>query len=612
MATLDTIRQRQDSGDHLQAADLAQRLFEAEPGNREALYRLVLNIARAGATDRALEIYTGAHLDELEDSEFISLRARIEKDLALASVGDERTDRLRGAAELYRRAFRIAGEHYPCVNAATLLLLAGDETTACDLAEEALEACTREMASWRDQGCRPEAESAHDLRLHYYNAVSRAEGHLILGEIAETMLALTDAARLNYRRNHSDRAGTRRQLDMICTAKGLNSSILDLLRPPDVLHYVGHMLLPERVNRRGDFTENTLRERIAAYFDKQGPAGVGFLYGSLACGSDILIAEAALNRGIELNVVMPFDPDLFIQRSVRPAGEEWIPRFQRCLDAAESVTQTGASGEGTDDVMLTYASRTAMGLAVLRAQYLGTTVRQLAVWDGIETERNAGTAVDIGIWKQTDRKTDVISVRRRIAAKSAKSVPEADYGAGEQVKRVFRAFLFGDIAGFSRIDETELPLFYDTMWRAVSKAMAPFEPAIEFSNTWGDAIHVVFSDATAGAHCALSIQETLRSIAPTASFPHGLGMRLSVHYAPVYARFDPILARQAFFGTNITKAARMEPITPVGEVYATEPLAAELALSGVSDISAEYVGIVPLAKDYGAFRMHALRRWPVA
>ena len=61
---------------------------------------------------------------------------------------------------------------------------------------------------------------------------------------------------------------------------------------------------------------------------------VGFAYGSLACGGDILWAEVLLARGCELHVVLPFALDEFVITSVADAGEVWVRRFHQCLDAA--------------------------------------------------------------------------------------------------------------------------------------------------------------------------------------------------------------------------------------------------------------------------------------
>jgi hypothetical protein len=57
----------------------------------------------------------------------------------------------------------------------------------------------------------------------------------------------------------------------------------------------------------------------------------------------------------------------------------------------------------------------------------------------------------------------------------------------------------------------------------------------------------------------------------------------------------------------VTRAARIEPVTPPGEVFVTEAMAAALALSGEASVRPEYVGSTQLAKNYGSLRMYVLR-----
>ena len=76
----------------------------------------------------------------------------------------------------------------------------------------------------------------------------------------------------------------------------------------------------------------------------------------------------------------------------------------------------------------------------------------------------------------------------------------------------------------------------------------------------------------------------------------------------VFCGFDPIMGRDNYFGSSVTKAARIEPVTPPGMVYASEAFAATLAASGAHDYSPEYVGRLALAKGYGESRIYRLDR----
>src|SRR5262249_56070722 len=92
--------------------------------------------------------------------------------------------------------------------------------------------------------------------------------------------------------------------------------------------------------------------------------------------------EALLKRGADLELVFPFRLDEFRDVSVRPAGEAWILRFERCLEKARSTTFATDDSYLGDEYLFTYTSGLGIGLALQRPQSLHTDARLLAVWDG--------------------------------------------------------------------------------------------------------------------------------------------------------------------------------------------------------------------------------------
>jgi adenylate cyclase len=71
---------------------------------------------------------------------------------------------------------------------------------------------------------------------------------------------------------------------------------------------------------------------------------------------------------------------------------------------------------------------------------------------------------------------------------------------------------------------------------------------------------------------------------------------------------DPIRNELTYWGRELTRAARIEPRTPEGEVYVTDAFAALLALEPESAFAAEYMGRVTTAKDFETIPMYRLRR----
>jgi class 3 adenylate cyclase len=90
--------------------------------------------------------------------------------------------------------------------------------------------------------------------------------------------------------------------------------------------------------------------------------------------------------------------------------------------------------------------------------------------------------------------------------------------------------------------------------------------------------------------------------------PSHMTLRTGLHAGPAYACVDPVTDRANFFGAHVSRAARIEPITPPGEVYASGEFAAIARTEHVTDFRCEYVGRTPLAKSYGTLPMYVLRR----
>ncbi|MCW5772842.1 MAG: hypothetical protein KIT16_14455 [Rhodospirillaceae bacterium] len=578
------IRRLESAGDFLQAYDLARQALATAPEDVRLQYLAVRALARSGATRQALDLYARFDLGRHDDADYLSLRARLEKDVALAAGGMERVLRLRKAAAMYEEVHRRLGGFYPAINAATLYLLAGDETRARGYAQEALAWCARS------------AEKG-DLD-DYYRIASQAEAHLVLGDSIAAMQALHRLASIS-REDLAARATKRRQLRLILDARSQNDSILDPLTAPDVVHYTGHMIAaPGAAGGLPAEAEPALARAIAA---EMARGRIGVAFGSLACGSDILFAEECLRRGIELNIVLPFNVEEFVATSVRPGGEDWVQRFAAAHRRAASVTLATEGEYLGDDSLFAYCSELAMGKAILRARYIDAAAAQIAVWDGQPAAAPAGAAVDVARWRSSGHEGRVIHVERRSA--SAPASAGAENGARE-----LRALMFGDTVGFSRLPERLLRRYRKTFLGTIADADRTFEKAVLSANSWGDAIYLVVADAVHAARCAIEIQRRLAAIDYAAlGFEHALQLRLSVHYGPVFPGIDEITGLPTYFGKEVTFAARMEPVTPPGEVYATEQMACQLALRREATVTAEYAGRVALAKQFGTAPMYLLR-----
>jgi class 3 adenylate cyclase len=310
--------------------------------------------------------------------------------------------------------------------------------------------------------------------------------------------------------------------------------------------------------------------------------------------------------------VLPFSLEEFIGTSVADAGELWITRFHRCLNGATSVTFATEDEYLDDDVLYAYNSQLAMGLALLRARYLDAEVHQFALWDGNDDVGDVGTATDVMSWRQAGHHSVVVDPGlgprpgHSLRGESSR-VPRVP--SPRSVRRVVRSMVMGDIRGYSKLSEEQLVTFSRVVLGSFADVLSRYDEHIEYRNTWGDALFVVFTDPTAAARCGLDLRDDMTALQlEEAGLPGHLGIRLSGHIGPIFPTWDPVMRRQSFFGAHIVRAARMEPVTPPGAVLVTEPFAATLELSGCTDLGCEYVGHLPAAKDYGRLRMYSLER----
>jgi Adenylate and Guanylate cyclase catalytic domain len=606
VACLAEVKRFERGGELFVAYDLARQALQKFPKDLALKHRAVLCLASTGATQRATEELFRLGLDPLPNIsvatqlglDVATLKPRLLKDAALAKSGAARIDALAKAAEAYEAVYteaKRAGNkeaYYPGVNAATLNLLASNNEAASRLASEVLDL----LSSW------PGDQT-------FYEIASELEAHLVLSNLErahQTIELVRTTVRTTALADYRGQATMLRQLRLIIEAKGLGPEWLQALAPPRVIHYLGHIIQPP--GKPGRFPaeqERLVNKAIKKILDDED---VGFGYGSLAAGADILFAEALLKRKASLHIVLPFNRDEFIKESVQPAGENWVKRFEKCFRAAEKSGSVRYATEDRylgDEHLFGYCSQLAMGLALLRAQHLSAPVEQIVVWDELPPSGPVGTAADVATWQRAGLPRKVIPVGNGFSPPPRSPEPAAVNG----LERHPRAMLFSDIHGFSTLRDDQLQPFIEVILECCARVMGRRRKDILFANTWGDGLFLVFDDAGKAAACALELQEALGQVDLAANrFPPDMGLRVGLHLGPVYAARDPILKRKNFFGAHVSRTARVEPVTPEGCVYVTETMAAVLALHNADTFTCQYVGMTEAAKHYGQMRMFLLGR----
>jgi class 3 adenylate cyclase len=588
--------QSEKFGDYLGACDTALIGLEQHPEARELQYRAILNLSRTGANKRAKQLWLryrlrpdldqAGHGGNLEEN-IAALGARLDREEAYAAEPAQRQARLQKAADHYESVYRRTASPFLGINAAVLNELSGASVRAKEIAAQIVIACAK---------AKPQSQADA-----YQLAADRAAANLLLDDVDDAQKAIEEAAALSS--NAASIASTRKQLILICDHKQIDRGIMAPLRNRTVVHYTGHMIAA--AGKPGRFPAQAEAHVAARIQNVLSDHNVGYGYGSLACGADTLFVEALLARNAEVDVVLPFAKDSFLTESVADGGANWLARFAQCFEHVRVMHAT--EGEFLGDAgVFAYTSQLAMGLAMLRAQQFASDPIQLAVWDGRETGEKAGTFSDIAAWQSHGLQTIKIGSESNLPAATPKSAP----GRQPQSPRAHqvRAIMFGDFHGFSQLSDRQMLTFYDRVLPAVAKVLDQYGGAIAARNTWGDGLFVVFGALDAAARCALGIQSALAQLdLPAIGLPATLALRLGLDAGAVFEVQDPILKSVSFTGRHVSRTARLEPSTPPGEVYVTEPFAALFTLLQDKELICEYVGFMQAAKNYGRLRTYLLR-----
>lgn len=331
-----------------------------------AVLTRIRTVARGGDTLRAWRMFSEGGLLEADDPETLSLKGRLLKDRALLSGADDRAALLALAQDAYMKAGQGRRATYPLINAATIAFLNGRPDHAARLAQEVL--------ALLDSG-------DHEAETRYWLAATTAEAYLLLGEERASKAALEQAVAAAPEA-WEDHAATLKQFRQILALTGRSTDMFDHLRPPASLYFSGIIGLPEN--------EDGARHKIGEALDEIRP---GALYGALAAGADILVAELAVARGAQLHVVLPTALPVFRDLSVTRFGSQWRQRFDRLIDCADSLEAPDAI-RSLSDAAIAKGAEIAMGLALRRARALAT--RAIAL--NVGRRSGASTTPDM-LWR---------------------------------------------------------------------------------------------------------------------------------------------------------------------------------------------------------------------
>ncbi|MBV8714701.1 MAG: DUF4071 domain-containing protein [Chloroflexi bacterium] len=532
-------------GEPLLAYDVVSEGRQHSPTDWRLRQLEALALARSGATGRASELLQELRAEGATDEETLGMLGRTEKDFGLSAAdADTRRNHLAQAARLYEESFQRHQGYWSGINAATLYLLDGEVQQANSLARAVREQCL---------GLVREAPDNQD----YWVLATLGEAALVLGDHAEASRWYTAAVQTG-RGRLGDIASTRRNARLLLEYLGSDPArIENTLHIPSVALFKG-----AGTSGQG---ESALHDTFEAQLT-QADCRLG--YACITGPAETVFLETILERGGTPYVVTPYDADAYLA-DLSGAGLQgsWLERAKSVVAQAGRLIVASPGGAAQSIAGQQFAHLLVAGLAAADARRLDT---ELVSLDGVAPQPPA---------------------------------PQAERFPSQIV-----GMLFADAVHFSRLREAEVVIFSDLFMGAIGQLVASSANAPVFTNTWGDGLFFVFRNVVDAGTFALSLRDLVNTTDWVArGLPAELNLRIGLHAGPVFGSRDPITGRAGYFGTHISRAARIEPITPPGHVYASEPFAALSELVSNRIFTCEYVGQTPQAKGYGTFPTYHVR-----
>jgi hypothetical protein len=578
----------------------------------ELEYEKAIALSRLGSIGEARETLLALHRRRPDNAAILSAIGRTFKDLGLAATETiNRRSNLEKAHSYYLHAFELGGDYYPAINAATVALWLKDRKTAGPLAEKVKDLCQNVLRNDPDD---------------YWAAATIAEAELILSikqdAVSNTALSYYEraAAIAHGLRHWGDLSSTRRQAKLTCEFMEWDfASLQKIFALPNVIIFSGHMIdAPGRSRPR--FPPHLVPAVADEIRDclRRNDAQIGVC--SAACGSDLTFIEAMLERGAETHVVLPWRNEEFLRTSVAISGDPyWQEKFVQLVDRATSVTYLSQQSAPSGNLGYVYCNDCMNGMALYRAETIGSQIKPIAVWDGKKGDGLGGTSSFVHFWRSRQHPVEIIDLSR-ISGISYTDPPEEHHSfAFDEVKvsqgqQAVKTLLFADVVGYSKIPEEQIEYFAPEFLGMISQLIAqPPRPVL--TNTWGDAIYLVFDDPVAAGTVALRLLRMMQNSCWRTHLTAKINLRIGLHTGPVTLCVDPVIRQITFTGSHVSHAARIEPMVREGEVWATEAFMSYATIANQArkqrgeetlEFGFDYLGQIDFAKHYGRYPLFRL------
>ncbi len=507
----------------------------------------------------------------VNDAETKGLLGRTYKDMSLQNTGKVRRDKNKAAFAIYHRAFQEAkgnndddASYYNGINAATLAFLGDDRQRAEHIAIEVERICQREVKRL----------SADNCEIPFWLDATLGEVALLAGDFELATDYYTRAAEKTAG-DFRSLGSMLKQVKLILRKAGQVETLLDdCFQLPAVCIFSSLESEP--------LADETL---LRAFFQEQLETNRGRIaYSSGISHAEIVFLEEVLRQGGEINIVLPVDKKNIIEHCFAAGDSELEERFMELCEQAATIRALDQYHEGKFAHSLKFCLLYIQGTAMARVEQMETRLLDLSKHSALEALVESG---------EVDRENGTLS--------HTISLEGVNHS-------LFLPMLFADVKGYSKLTERELVNFATVFLAKVARITDKYGSNLLSKQTIGDGLFIVFKNLTTAVHFAIDLQVMVAYEKwEEHGLPDDLTIRISLDAGPCYTFSDPVEKQRGFCGNYVIRAARMEPITPPGHIYASDTFVALCRVTNVEGIHFDYAGSVSLPKNYGVIPAYHVR-----
>lgn len=524
--------------------------------NEELRYKQLyaLAVSKSGMPETALAFMEPVYHQFPNDPESAGILGSIYKELFKKNQSNSFAVKSR---DTYFQNFSATKSYYTGINAASMTAMAGQAARSREIAAEVIALI--------------ENNAAND----FWKLATLGEAYILTKNRAKSTGFFVEARKLAGN-DWGKVISVYNQLWLLNNFVPVSGEVMKMFSPPTVMAFIGHMI--DHPNRSTPRFPAAIEPQVkTSILNSLRTSNARIGYCSLACGGDILFAEAMEELGGEVNIFLPFSEVDFLEQSVRFAGETWVNRYNRLIHKYPVTYVTTEPYAGHDD-LFSFQNKIICGSAVLRSAAHHAEPTLLTVLSEVDLKRKQGGTRDtINVWpfpkNHVNLNPDAFVTAQPNQQPAVQAQPVED--------RTDRPVLFIVLINIESVPAMVLArLLKEVDSKILNGSLTPV------SYTASETSIVAGFDMESSA---MEFAEIIKDLLKNGNAQAYMKISLSAGPVLLEAKNGPV--NRAITGESVALVKRMDSLAVAGTVLASDHFAAVLALE-TKTYTIEYSGMV--------------------